>query len=56
MDLLDQFGPRDGQQIIGPEERIRMIRVDVTPKIFLGQPIALDHGAHGTVQNEDSPR
>jgi len=55
-DFLDRIRPCDAQQIVGSEERVRVITVGLAPKILLGQSIALDHGAHGTVQNEDSLR
>jgi hypothetical protein len=56
VDLVDQMRLRDAQQIIRSEERIGLIAILLPPEVLLRQSMSLDHGGHGSVENEDAPR
>ena len=53
MNTFNHLRFRDAQEVIETLERLGMIRVSVATKIFFRQSKSLDHGAHGTIKNED---
>ena len=56
VDLVDQMRLRDAQQIISSEERNGLIALLLPPEVLLRQSMSLDHGGHGSVENEDALR
>jgi hypothetical protein len=55
MDACDDLGLRDRQQIIVAAQIAAPVDKTLTSKIRLGQPMPLNHRAHGTVQNDQAP-
>ena len=55
MDPLDNIRTGDGEQVVIPFEIVAMILEPITPKIFLGQRVALDHRSHRTVEQCNPP-
>ena len=53
MDRLDQFGARDREQVVAAAQVARMVGEPVAAVLRLVQPVLLDHGAHGTVEDQD---
>ena len=56
MNILDHLRAGDAEQITVVFDIFGMRRKAFTPVIGLGQFEALDHGAHGTVQNRNAAR
>ena len=54
MNLLDDFGSRDDQEIIISFQLILMLCISLTSVVFLLQLISLDHCSHGTINEHDS--
>ena len=53
MDSLDDAGSRQHQQVVGAAQVRRVVEEAVAPECSLVQLVGLDHGAHGTVEDED---
>ena len=51
---LDQLGLRDRQEIIVAAEVPGPVRESIAAEIGLAQPAALNHGAHGAIEDDES--
>ncbi len=56
VDLGDDVGPRDGQEIIVATQILGMRAEPLPAEILLLQRVRLDHRAHGAVEDEDALR
>ena len=54
VDVPDDLGLGQGKQIVVALQIRRPVRKTLAPIIFLPQPMGLDHGAHGTVEDNDT--
>ena len=52
MDILDDLGPGYREQVVVAGELAVVIGIERAAKVGLAQFVALDHGAHGTVQQQ----
>ena len=52
MDIVDDLRPGEGEQVVVPGELVVVIGIERAAKVGLAQPVALDHGAHGPVQQQ----
>jgi hypothetical protein len=52
MNIRDQFGLRQTEDIIAAFEILGVLREPRTTERVLVQSVALNHGSHGTVENE----
>jgi hypothetical protein len=55
VDLLDEVGAREHQEVVVAAQLLRMGREPVTPEVLFLQAVGLDHRPHGAVQDEDAP-
>ena len=55
MDAADDLGPGEAEQVVGPFEIGGPVGEALAAVVGLGQLMALDHGAHGAVQQQDAP-
>jgi hypothetical protein len=55
MDTRDDLGLRDRQQIIVAAQIGAPLDKTAAAKFGLGQPMPLNHRAHGAVQNDETP-
>ena len=53
MDLLQDLGPGEGQDVVGPGQGAAVGGEPLAVEVLLRQPRGLDHGAHATVQEKD---
>ena len=56
VDLADDLRARQRQQLVVAFHVLRDIRESCAAILRLAQFVALDHGAHGTVQDQDAVR
>ena len=56
MDRSDDVGPRQRQQIIVTPQVAPVVNEAITAIARLVEAVPLDHGAHGTVDNQDALR
>ena len=54
VDVVDDLRLRQRQEVVVALQIVRPAREAFAAIIFLGELVALDHGAHGTVQDQDS--
>ena len=54
MNAANDIGPGHRQQVVVALQGLRVIAQDAPPKILLGQPVALDHRAHRSVEDENA--
>ena len=54
MDVADDLRQREGEQVVVAGELAVVIGIERAAKIGLTQLVALDHGAHGPVQQQDA--
>ena len=55
MDVADNLRPGEGEQVVVAGELAVVIGIERAAEVGLAQPVALDHGAHGAVQQQDAP-
>jgi len=55
MDVVDHLRPGEGEQVVVAGELVVVIGIERAAKVGLVQLVALDHGAHGAVQQQDAP-
>ena len=55
MDAGDVVGPREHEQIAVALEVVRMVREPRAAELVVGELQALNHRAHGAVEDEDAP-
>ncbi len=53
VDVADHIRPRDDEQVVVPLEVARPGGEALAPVVGLRQPVALDHGSHGAVEDQD---
>ncbi|MPN27711.1 hypothetical protein SDC9_175145 [bioreactor metagenome] len=54
MDLADHVGAGQHQQVVVALQVVRMVGEARAPIIGFAQPVALDHRAHGAVEDEQA--
>jgi hypothetical protein len=54
VDLADHLGTRKAEEVVVPAQVLREVLEPLAAILRLGQPIALDHRAHGAVEHEDA--
>src|SRR5262245_61410033 len=54
MNRADHVGTREDEQIVITAQVLAVLCESCATEVCLGQPTALDHGAHGPVKDEDS--
>ena len=54
MDVLDQLGLGQAEDVVVTFEITFVGGEKHTPKVFLGQSLLLDHRAHGAIQHADA--
>ena len=54
VDFLDDVGPGEGEQFIVALHVVGMVAEALATVVVLAQLVLLDHGAHGTVQDQDA--
>jgi hypothetical protein len=54
VDLADDVRPRHAEQVVRSHEGDGVVREALTPEVLFLEAMALDHGAHGTVDHEDA--
>ncbi|MND04711.1 hypothetical protein D3C83_251070 [compost metagenome] len=54
MDAADEIRPRQRQQVVVAPQVARPVAEALAAELRLVQMLALDHGAHGTVEDEDA--
>src|SRR5574343_1950200 len=54
MEAADDVGPGQDQQVVVALDVVRVILEALAAVIGFGQPMALDHGAHGAVEDEQA--
>ena len=54
VDLADDVGPHQRQQLVVALEVLVMVLEAIAAEVGLGQLVALDHGAHRAVQDQDA--
>ena len=54
MDFFDDLGAGEAEEIVASFERERMVPEQAAPIVRFIQAVALDHGAHGAVEDQDS--
>ena len=52
---FDDFGARQGEQVVVASERDRVVGVSVAAEIVLLQLVRLDHRTHSAVEDENAP-
>ena len=55
VDVADNLRPGEGEQVVVAGELAVVIGIERAAEVGLAQPVALDHGAHGAVQQQDAP-
>jgi hypothetical protein len=53
VDLLDDVRLRDREEIVAAANVARVIREPLAAIVALAEPVRLEHGAHGTVEDDD---
>jgi hypothetical protein len=53
MDFPDKLRPGEAEEVVAPQEILGVGGKAEAPKIFLGEAIGLNHGAHGPVKDKD---
>ena len=56
MDVANYDGTGHGEQVVATRESLRMFCKTVSAEILFAELVALNHGAHGAVEHEDSFR
>ena len=56
VDLDQQLGSRESEHVVRALEGVVVTGETTSPEVGLAQPVRLDHGAHGAVEDEDPPR
>ena len=54
MDVADDLGPGEREQVVVAPERLRVVGEARAPEVVLRERVALDHRAHGAVEHEDA--
>ena len=54
MDVANYDGAGHGEQVVAAREGLRMFCKTVSAEILFSELVALNHGAHGAVEHEDS--
>jgi hypothetical protein len=54
MDLPNDVGARQNQQVVVTLEVTGPVREPLAAEIRLLEPVALDHGSHGAIEHENS--
>ena len=54
MDVANHKGSRQREHVIAPFQVVAVVSKADTTEIFLTQPVLLNHGAHSTVEHEDT--
>ena len=54
MNIADDDGAGHAEQVVAARERLRVTGKTVSAEIFFAELITLNHGAHSTVEHEDT--
>jgi hypothetical protein len=54
VDVAHDLGPGDGEEVDVALELSGVILESPSPVVLLGEPVALDHGPHRAIQEQDA--